>query len=1287
MFPKIHDGNGKPQGAGLEAEEKSSQTLSDSVYDQFAADFERLSKRKQEPASKPGSPFLFVDPLDDGQLRGELHQLQSFAPPKPLREASGEDRIAGMPSFLGGLSATEQPPIESEPKPIIRVAFNEPAAGREAKPNQLEVQPSNIEAKPDKAEPKTNNAAPKSDKPETESDGTVRQTLTDGSVLRTRPDGAKLQYPDIEAFRAGHPSKVINANSSSIEIEWNGDKIASIKHSSGDKHYQISDNVWSGNTTSTRGQSGRVEVDPVSGSLSRTYVDGPNKGTKEVFKTNGTVETYNSDGTMSTALTLPDGRKLELIFNQQLDASHLKLSQPSAIKISDAKGTTVLKHAQGDRYTAGDTTVGRQVSISADGSYEYKELDRKYSVRTDSSGRSEVVGENGSAILVNGKVSKYLLADGTAIAASYDATAPTDLSQRDQRAKGKGKSAQLDDGTYVRDDRGRVVSTESSDGKLKRTFKYTDTAHPTKSNEMTVGNTTYKYLGPITSNGQPVTKGGLEMGSWSTYDKNGSLTGNWYGYRGVSENGVYTEYNYDNNQTKSEGADGVKLSDVEIKRREESGIWFDLPGWKQEAAGGKSAQIPDRLSEDSENRQWSRNSSGEWKASPIDASKPYKEPIAQAEILANSKLDFAKRVELMHNASKFEAVASLSDFQKKEYASNVRKQLGDLEAGFKGTVAIDSATGAFVKTTSEGTRKDIRDVHRLDGIRESHRADGSMDIQFRFPDNTIREFAFKSNFSANPSMSQPESIRTIKPDGSEYLWKHTSGDEYDCEGTKKKFSVTVTADGAYSYKNLETGYRLERDNAGRLEEETPADKSLVVMEKGRVVSSKLGTHETAMQYDKDSKLSELRHLNENRVWSKDANGKWSDAAIDSTKPFAHASDFELAIFTHDALNSVQKVRLVDNVRSVEGSSSFSDSQKKEVRKHAESLLADRPGAPMTREERAGYVDQLYWHIANPKRNEQGGNNSCNVTTLRGVSLFDSPQHVARVVADVANTGELKTTDGSIIKPPIDSVRPRKGSPESTFPPADGSRSALGKLWDVASINVFYQRQTTDELGSSVTKGSLTYCEVAPTGRSDTGNRLAKKEADGTIKYLAKNKGNNRVDAYDGPRMYASRVGDVNYQITGQALGERFLIHTSHGVGDSASWKNVGGLQIDSKAKLEQALSKGKFPYMIQGSTAVLSQRYNQQQAVNEGKDPNTIARPTGGEHLWLVTGYDAKTRTVSVDNSWSSGYDVQNNAEAAASGKDLKKHISISVDDLYDTMQAHSSEGGESYTLTYAKFK
>ncbi len=1279
MFPKINDGRGKPPGAGLESDEQSSQSLSDFVHDQLSADLELASRKKQ---SRPNTAQpLFIDLVDDGQLRGKTHKVQDFAPPKPLREASGEHRVAGVPTFLQNHPALDrsQTPHKRVETPllVVPVTYKEPG-GRP-------------EAKPDQPAPKTEVAQPK-DKPEQkptpstekESDGTVRQTLDSGSVVRTRPDGSQVHYADDAAYRAGHANKVVNSNNSYIEIEWNGDKIASIKHSSGDKHYQISENVWASDPKAKRGQAGRVEVDAVSGSLSRTYVDGPNKGTKEVFKTNGTVETYKTDGTMSSSVTLPDGRKIEMTFNQQLDAQHTQLSQPASIKVIDAKGETTFKQSQGDQYTSDGTTVGRKISISSDGSYEYKELDRNYSVKTDKAGRSEVSDGASTTVVANGQVTKFRLADGHEIGVTYAPTAPSDTSKQDERAKGKGRVAQLEDGTYDRDDRGRVISTESTDGKLKRTFKYNDANKPV---EMTVGGTTYKYLGPITSNGQPVMKAGLEMGSWSTYDQNGSLTGNWYGYRGVSANGVYTEYSYDNNQGKSEGAGGNKLSDADIKQREDAGIWFDLPGWKQEAKIGKAAPQPIELRDEAENRQWKRDNNGEWKASPIDAAKPYNAPVAQADILSNTKLDFAKRVEFMQAASKFEANSKLDDYQKSEYAANVRKQLGDLESGFKGTVAIDSTSGAFVKTASDGARKDVREVYRIDGIKESHRADGSMDIQIKFPDETIREFSYKSDFTKNPTQSQPESIKVTKPDGAEYLWKHTTGDEYDCDGSKKQFKMEITADGTYSYKNLESKYRVDRNSVGRIEEETPAEQSLVVVERGRVVSSKIGNHETAMSYDIDGKLSEFKHINENRIWSKDAGGKWSDAAIDATKPFTHASDFELEVFTHSALNAVQKVRLVDNARKFEASTTYTDVQKKEVRKHAESLLADKTNAPMTREERAGYVDQLYWHIANPKRNEQGGNNSCNVTTLRGLSLFEGPQHVARVVADVANTGQLKTTDGSVIKPPMDSVRPRKGSPEATFPPADGSRSALGKLWDVASINVFYQRQTTDDLGSAVTKGTLTYCEVAPTNRSDTGNRLAKTESDGTVKYLAKNKANNKVEAYDGPRMFASRVGDVHYQITGEKLTGRFLIHTSHGVGDVHSWNSVGGEQIDSKAKLESAFNKGKFPYIIQGSTAVLSQRYNQQQAVNQGKDPSTIARPTGGEHLWLVTAYDLQTHTVSIDNSWSIGYDVDNKAEAAAKGKDLKKHISVSLDDLYDTMQAQSSDGGESYTLTYAKFK
>jgi hypothetical protein len=135
------------------------------------------------------------------------------------------------------------------------------------------------------------------------------------------------------------------------------------------------------------------------------------------------------------------------------------------------------------------------------------------------------------------------------------------------------REVQLDDGQYKRNSDGRVVETSSPDGKLKRTFEYNDKRDPKQVTAVTIGDTTYKYLSPVTSEGKPFVREGLVMGSWSTYDQQGKLTGNWSGHIAMNDNGVYTLFDNKQGVLRREGADGKPLSEAEAKKRTEEGIW------------------------------------------------------------------------------------------------------------------------------------------------------------------------------------------------------------------------------------------------------------------------------------------------------------------------------------------------------------------------------------------------------------------------------------------------------------------------------------------------------------------------------------------------------------------------------------------------------------------------------------------------------------------------------------------------------------------------------------------
>ncbi len=430
--------------------------------------------------------------------------------------------------------------------------------------------------------------------------------------------------------------------------------------------------------------------------------------------------------------------------------------------------------------------------------------------------------------------------------------------------------------------------------------------------------------------------------------------------------------------------------------------------------------------------------------------------------------------------------------------------------------------------------------------------------------------------------------------------------------------------------------------------------------------------------------SEYRHVNQNLKLTREADGSWTESAIDNTKPVTKLTKLEKDMYTHNDLTPVQKLRLKDSMTKFNAMDKFDAAEKDKVNFHADRLLNGRKDSVMTSAEKANLADQLYWHIVNDGKNEQGNVGTCSVTTLRGKGLKELPSVVARVTADIANDGQLVTNDGSTIKPKMSSVRARPGSMEENFPPKSGNRSQLGKLWDVAVVNVYSQRATVDPLGAACAKGAMCYEEVAPTGRGDSGSRAVKTNPDGSQLVLHSSKQNGVLEPYDSPGSgYPSRMADIWNELTGQKLTDDLLVHTNRWVDNKETFKRLVGDQVGSEQALEKMLLSSGRAKIVQGNTGILEQRYKQQKAVDEGKDPATVPLPKGGEHVFLVTGYDPATKTVTVDNSWSSGYDVPNSKEAKANGKDTAKTVPITLGDLFKIMETQTS--GESRTYSWVR--
>ncbi|MBX9669064.1 MAG: hypothetical protein K2X93_15675 [Candidatus Obscuribacterales bacterium] len=391
--------------------------------------------------------------------------------------------------------------------------------------------------------------------------------------------------------------------------------------------------------------------------------------------------------------------------------------------------------------------------------------------------------------------------------------------------------------------------------------------------------------------------------------------------------------------------------------------------------------------------------------------------------------------------------------------------------------------------------------------------------------------------------------------------------------------------------------------------------------------------------DENGKAIGYEHKDANLKLTRTKDG-WKAETLDDKEGFKEPTEFQKKVYTSDNLNEAQKLNLLSNDKAFDGMK-FDPKQKKEVRDQATRLLEGRKDSALPPKEKAALAYQLFHHIVNSDRNDQGRNNTCNVTVLRTMALKEKPEVVAKLAADVANDGEFKTKDNQTIKVPMDSVKVRPGSPEATFPPADGARSALGKLWDVSTINAIKQTES----------GGVTYKEVAPTERADTGGRLFRTRTDGKTEVKYSKPGGGGDKPYDSPDVQSGRLADAWNKLTGDTLKDRFLSHVNRGL----DHKDLQSGKIANKEQLHNALVNGTAggkSLIVQGNTGDLSKIAN--------KLPN---RPAGGEHVWTVTGYNPITKQATVQNSWGKPNDIK-----------------MSLDSLYNTMQAPSpNKRGSSY--------
>jgi hypothetical protein len=275
---------------------------------------------------------------------------------------------------------------------------------------------------------------------------------------------------------------------------------------------------------------------------------------------------------------------------------------------------------------------------------------------------------------------------------------------------------------------------------------------------------------------------------------------------------------------------------------------------------------------------------------------------------------------------------------------------------------------------------------------------------------------------------------------------------------------------------------------------------------------------------------------------------------------------------------------------------------------------------LSKKARITAAQQVMRNAAEPSRIDNGYHKTCNVASVESRTYTMYPAAAAKLVADVATTGEYTSADGTVIKVDRASLSPDDEAAHN--PPRDGGRSYASQIFQVTAVNVFWQRQVRDPQGNMVPKGSIRYEQQPVRFKPDTGERLV-SYAQGKRTDVRNRKG----EVIRQPHLRTNDVVEVSNQITGRAESDVLVENTNkpdngYRTLDAGSEQELKNLLVD----LEQ---KGKLPVIV---------------AIHTGNEPfksdsRLTTSSAGVWHVLTVTDIDPATGKVSVDNQWGTGAD------------------------------------------------
>ena len=352
----------------------------------------------------------------------------------------------------------------------------------------------------------------------------------------------------------------------------------------------------------------------------------------------------------------------------------------------------------------------------------------------------------------------------------------------------------------------------------------------------------------------------------------------------------------------------------------------------------------------------------------------------------------------------------------------------------------------------------------------------------------------------------------------------------EAAGIKGTRSFTYDADGKLSTLTLENGVVIRKENGvwmGNVKQADGTAKDDVWFRGGLVA-------------DGDGSLRFVHGTDENGYVVIDSiNGskmKLKGDKLEYTSANLTAEAASLKFLSKEAFPDAARFERFDKLLKdfdVEAAKrGITDEKKALLYLQVNRLLEANPMAVLSQAERADLAEQMMSHAVHPRTVDQGGNGTCNVTTLEVRNYAKDPEKNAELLADIAINGKFVSTEGVTIdmralengiKPDVEASRALKLQREGdgSLLKADGSRDWSSQLTENAMVNAYWQgRSHIISDGRRIENTSIVY--------GKDGSVLGKLNGKDTVQRFYDEKG-HILGNYS--------AGDKAYTKTGKLIGE------------------------------------------------------------------------------------------------------------------------------------------------------